>query len=150
MVQILKADVSHLTEIAPLFDAYRQFYDQPADLAKASNYIGDRLMNEESVIFLAKDETGKAVGFTQLYPTFCSVAASNVWVLYDLFVSPEARRTGVAEKLMQAAKEMGIKTKSAWLKLETGVDNTPGQALYEKRGWHRDTDFYTYFLDLED
>jgi len=143
MTEIIKADLSNLSEIAPLFDAYRQFYDQKPDL------IGERLKNYESVIFLARDNTEKPVGFTQLYPTFCSVAANNVWVLYDLFVAPEARRQGVAQQLMGAAKTLGADTDAAWLKLETGVTNKPGQALYEKLGWERDNEFYTYFQELD-
>ena len=149
MLNIIKADISNLTEIAKLFDAYRQFYDQKPDFNLATNYIKDRLNNDESIIYLAFNENGKAVGFTQLYPSFCSVAASNIWVLYDLYVSPDARRQGVAQKLLTQARRLGADTKSAWLKLETGITNNAGQTLYEKMGWVRDNDFHTYFLDLE-
>ncbi len=149
MTKIVKADISHLPEIANLFDAYRQFYEQKPDIELATRYIKARIDNNESVIYLAQDASGKGIGFTQLYPTFCSVAAQNVWVLYDLFVAHHARRQGVAEQLLTKARKLGVETKSAWLKLETGVMNKPGQALYEKQGWERDTEFHTYFLDLE-
>ncbi len=150
-VQIRRATMADVDLIAPLFDAYRQFYERPADLVLARDYIEARLKNDESVIFLAtamKDGAEIGLGFTQLYPSFCSVSAQNVWVLYDLFVDPNARRTGVAKRLMKEAKKHGRETGAAWLKLETALTNRPGQALYESLGWHRDNDFYTYHLPL--
>jgi ribosomal protein S18 acetylase RimI-like enzyme len=150
-VRLIKAGVEHVNEIAPLFDAYRQFYEEAADAKLAHDYIEARLKNNEATIFLAlgeKDSRTIALGFTLLYPTFCSVAAKNVWVLYDLFVTPDARRTGVAKKLMNAAKELGQESGAAWLKLETAHTNKPGQALYESLGWEKDEEFYTYSLSL--
>ena len=40
--------------IAPLFDAYRRFYDQPSDLALARAFVAERLERNESVIYLAE------------------------------------------------------------------------------------------------
>ena len=51
--------------IAPLFDAYRQFYEQPSDPALARAFIAERLERGESVIFVA-ERNGRAVGFVQL------------------------------------------------------------------------------------
>lgn len=150
MIVIETAEPTHAGEIAPLFDAYRQFYDQPADLAKAEAYISARLSARESVIFIARDSSGRALGFTQLYPTFCSVSAAPVWILYDLFVAPEARRNGAARKLLAAARAHAKSTGAAWIKLETNVDNIPGQTLYESDGWSRDTEFYSYYHYLDD
>lgn len=150
MVRVIRADLSHLDQIAPLFDAYRQFYEQPADLSKAREFIRARLGRGESIIFLALDKGGRALGFTQLYPTFCSVAAGPVFILYDLFVAPESRRKGVATELMEAARKLGEETGATWIKLDTAVTNIPGQSLYEKLGWKRDNDFYAYYLYISD
>ena len=84
--------------VAPLFDAYRQFYQQPSDPALARAFIAERLARSESVIFLAERD-GQAVGFVQLYPLFSSTAARprRLWLLNDLFVSPVGpRRRGGA------------------------------------------------------
>lgn len=151
-VRIIRAGVEQVGLIAPLFDAYRQFYDQAPDAQLAYDFIEARLSNDESVIFLAMGEKGgeaTALGFTQLYPTFCSLAVKNVWVLYDLFVTFDARRTGVAKLLMNQAKDFGRETGAAWLKLETAHTNKPGQALYESLGWELDEDFRAYYLPLE-
>lgn len=150
MIVIETAEPAHAGEIAPLFDAYRQFYDQAADLGAAQAYLSARLSARESVIFIARDPSGRALGFTQLYPTFCSVSAAPVWILYDLFVAPEARRRGAARKLLAAARAHAKSTGAAWIKLETNVDNIPGQTLYEADGWSRDTEFYSYYHYLDD
>ena len=83
-----KADVA---AIAQLFDAYRQFYQYPSDFALASGYIAERIEKAESVILLAQDVSGPALGFCQLYPTFCSLEAKPIYALYYLYVAPAAR-----------------------------------------------------------
>ena len=83
-----RAVPADLDAIAPLYDAYRQFYRKPADLALARRFLDERFERDESVIFVAEHAGGAVVGFTQLYPLFCSVAAERIFVLYDLFVTP--------------------------------------------------------------
>ena len=70
-----------LDAIAPLFDAYRQFYEKPADLALARRYLDERFKRKESVIYVAENERGEVIGFTQLYPAFCSGRADRTYVL---------------------------------------------------------------------
>ena len=84
---IERATIDDVTEIAKLFDAYRVFYMQQDDLMLASEFLTERINNSESVIFYAKDVAGNYVGFTQLYPSFCSIAVQRTWILYDLFVA---------------------------------------------------------------
>lgn len=148
MTTIRRATLSDLDAIAPLFDAYRQFYDQPADLALARQFIGDRLANAESVILLAQtareDGVGEVVAFCQLYPTFCSVEARAIYVLYDLFVSPIARKTGAGRALLEAALAHAKSQGVARMDLSTAKSNLGAQALYEALGWVRDEVFFTY------
>ena len=88
---IVRAGKEHLDDLAQLFDAYRQFYEQPSDLEGAREYLSERMANDDSVIFLAMRD-GEGVGFTQLYPSFTSLRMGPLWILYDLYVIPEARR----------------------------------------------------------
>jgi ribosomal protein S18 acetylase RimI-like enzyme len=138
------ATLSDLARIAPLFNAYRQFYEQADDLAVATTFIHDRLANAESVIILALDGAQKAVGFCQLYPTFCSVEAAPIYTLYDLFVSPQARRTGAARALLRAADACAAQTGRVRMDLTTARTNSSAQALYESEGWVQDAVFLTY------
>jgi ribosomal protein S18 acetylase RimI-like enzyme len=146
MTTTRRATLQDLEELTPLFDAYRQFYKQPGDLANAYQFLKERLSGNESVVFMAFNENN-AIGFTQLYPIFSSVSMQKAWLLNDLFVDPTARRSGAAEALLNAAKEHGIHTGAKWLLLETANDNFPAQSLYEKNGWVKAQDIF-YTLDL--
>jgi ribosomal protein S18 acetylase RimI-like enzyme len=66
--------------VAPLFDAYRQFYNQLPDLDGARRFLVERLGRGESVIYVVV-EGGRALGFTQLYPSFSSVSMRPIWIL---------------------------------------------------------------------
>ena len=144
VVTVRQARSADLDAVAPLFDAYRQFYRQPADLQLAKAFIGERMRAGESTVLLAEDAHGEAIGFCQLYPSFCSVAAAPIHVLYDLFVGPEARGTGAGRALMQAAQDFAAAAGSARMDLTTARDNSRAQALYEACGWQRDEVFLTY------
>jgi len=78
------------------------------------------------------------------YPTFCSVEAKPIYSLYDLFVSPEVRRSGVGKVLLQAAEKLAAATGKARMDLTTARTNKPAQAVYESLGWVRDEVFYAY------
>ncbi|RKP43620.1 GNAT family N-acetyltransferase [Trinickia fusca] len=137
-----------LDEVARLFDEYRQFYEQPSDLERARQFIGSRMENGESVLLVAEDAKGALGGFCQLYPTFCSVLAEPIYVLYDLYVAPAARRHGVARALLGAAHERARADGKARADLTTAKTNVNAQALYESMGWKQDEVFLTYNLDV--
>jgi GNAT superfamily N-acetyltransferase len=133
--------------VAPLFDAYRQFYGRPPDLAGARRFLVERLERGESVI-LAAIEDGRALGFTQLYPCFSSVSMKPIWILNDLYVADDARRRGVGTRLLQAARDHARSTGAVRLELSTAATNTAAQAAYERDGWERDTAVYHYEYHL--
>jgi ribosomal protein S18 acetylase RimI-like enzyme len=145
---VRRASLADLDLIAPLFDAYRQFYEQTPDLALAREFIGERLEREQSVIFVALRSDGSAVGFTQLYPSFSSASARRIFILNDLFVDPAARRSGVGERLLAAAVEFGRSVGAIRLTLSTAHSNSTAQSLYEGQGWRLDEVFRSYHLAL--
>ena len=146
-VSIVKASMGEIEQVAVLFDQYRQFYKQEADINLAKNYILNRVSTETSTIFLAK-VNDKAVGFTQLYSSFCSVDASPIIILYDLFVDSEVRQSGVGKALMDRAKEHAKEIGASRLDLETENTNIKAQRLYESLGYERETYFYKYSLEI--
>jgi GNAT superfamily N-acetyltransferase len=143
---IKKAALADVETIAPLFDAYRIFYEQETDVAAATNFLSQRLSKNESVIFIAFINN-TAVGFTQLFPIFSSVSLRTTWLLNDLYVAGDARKQGVAAALLNQAKLFGIENNAKWLLLETAADNFTAQSVYEKNGWIKQTDFF-YQLPL--
>lgn len=138
-----------LDSVARLFDQYRQFYRRESDLAGALAFIGSRLQNGDSVIFVVQAEPGgPVVGFTQLYPMFASLSMGRSFVLNDLFISPMARGLGLGRLLLLRAARYGRESGARYLELSTELTNLAAQRLYEKLGWVRETAFVQYSLDL--
>ena len=147
-LRVVQAGLQHLDALVPLFDAYRVFYEQESDVEKAEAFLRERLSGLESIIFLAfqGDEPG---GFTQLYPSFSSVSLARIWILNDLFVTPEQRGRGLAEALLQRAATFAANAGALRLSLATQVENETAQRLYERLGWQREDGFYHYSLQVE-
>jgi GNAT superfamily N-acetyltransferase len=83
-----------------------------------------------------------------LFPSFSVLSAARIFILNDLFVSPEARRKRVGALLLDAAAGFGRAVGAVRLTLSTEVTNEKAQRLYEKEGWKRQTEFYSYDLSL--
>jgi len=143
------ATIADLGLLVPLFDAYRQFYGATADPDMARRFLSERFEHNESVILLALDHRGSGVGFTQLFRSFSSLSCATIFILNDLFVTPEARRQGIGSSLLHAAQEFASAAGAVRLTLSTQVTNSSAQALYEAEGWSRQSDFYVYNLRLQ-
>ena len=143
------ASTKDIEAVALLFDAYRQFYQQSSDLPLATKFIRDRISKEESVIILAENADHEALGFCQMYPSFCSVDAVAIYTLYDLFVQPEARRTGAGKALLLAAEKHAARHGVARMDLTTAKTNHAGQALYQSLGWVQDALFFSYSKQIQ-
>ena len=134
-----------------LFDKYRIFYKCPSDIALAERFIGERLANNESVIFVALKE-GIPAGFTQLYPKYSSLSAIKNWILNDLYVEKEYRKQGIGESLIRAAMQFAKDTGAGYVQLETAVDNHTAQQLYETIGFKKqppDEEHFLYRINIE-
>lgn len=138
------ATMADLDAVAPLFDSYRQFYEQAPDLASARGFIRERLQKGESIILLASNEARQIVGFCQLYPIFCSIEAQPIYSLSDLFVIPQARRSGAGKALLLAAERLAVENGRVRIELTTARTNRAAQSVYESLGWRRDEVFHAY------
>jgi hypothetical protein len=61
-----RAIAADVDAVAPLFDAYRQFYGQAPDLSACTRWLRERIQRDESVVLVAERDRA-AIGFTQLY-----------------------------------------------------------------------------------
>ncbi|MCE9681931.1 GNAT family N-acetyltransferase [Halomonas alkalisoli] len=145
-MSIRHASLADLAPLSELLDGYRQFYRQKPDLAGARQFLQARLERSDSHILVHEGPTGELQGFVQLYPLLSTVRLAPLWLLNDLFVAPQARRSGVGRALMLAARELASSHGVGHLKLATEIDNRTAQALYASLGWQRDTTFYHYGL----
>lgn len=142
-MDILKADITSLELITPLFNEYRSFYEQTSDLEGARQFIQERMVNQESVIFLAK-EGEVAVGFTQLYPTFSSVGIKKGYILNDLYVDANYRKKGIGRALIQEVFQFCEERNVHFVQLETAPDNVQAKTLYEKMGMQLSNEYDCY------
>ena len=146
-MRIVKADINHISLIAPLLDQYRIFYKQNSNVNAAKEFLEKRVLNNESIVFLAIDGN-KPIGFVQLYPSFSSVSLQAIFILNDLYVATSHRGKKVGEQLLTRAMEYCREKECKGLALETGIDN-PAKRLYERLGWKKDTDCFHYFWTLK-
>ncbi|HEY0666339.1 MAG TPA: GNAT family N-acetyltransferase [Gallionella sp.] len=146
-ITVRQAVLSDIEALIPLFDSYRQFYGRPSDISAARVFLLDRFNHGESFLFIA--HVGNTpVGFTQLYPSFSSASLARVFVLNDLFVHEQARRKGVASKLMTAATEFAKSLGAVRVSLSTATTNQTAQALYQSARWKRDEQFFVYHFAI--
>jgi len=144
-MNIVQAQLEHLDDLVPLFDGYRIFYKQESNQDQARFFLKERIINNESVIYIAY-HNDKAVGFTQLYPLFSSVSMERMYILNDLFVCSDVRGIGVGQELIQAAKNLCIEKQYKGLGIQTANDN-PAQHLYERVGFVKDPDLQFFWTN---
>lgn len=149
--RIRRATTADTDLVAPLFDAYRVFYGKAPDLAAARAFLAARLAREESVVLLASIASGdgeEAIGFAQLYRSFSSVSLGAIVILNDLFVSPTARRSGAARRLIAEAAMLAASEGAIRLDLATQHTNAPALALYRSLGFIAESGFTHMSLAL--
>ena len=131
-ITIRRAEPSDIDTVIHLFDGYRQFYGKNSDLDAVREFLMARFAHRESVMFIAFDGE-KAVGFTQLYPSFSSVSLARIFVLNDLFVIQSARRSGVASKLLLSAINFSRDKGAVRVSLSTAIENYTAQQYFDER-----------------
>ena len=147
-MEIIRASVKNLNILANLFDEYRQFYQQESDIESAKMFLTSRLENNQSIIFLALDNN-KGAGFTQLYPSFSSVSMEKIFILNDLYVNPDYRKSGIGTLLLEKAKNYSFENNSIRLFLETDKTNHSAQKLYEQNGWTKDNEHFYFTISTK-
>ena len=145
---IVKANINHIQQVGELFDLYRQFYKYVSNINESTDYISERMKNNESIIFIATNKQKEVMGFVQLYETFGSLHLGKIIILYDLFVKKEFRKYGIGIKLMKKSEEYAKSIGAKGIELSTAKDNLTAQSLYEKIGYIRDNEFYSYSFEL--
>jgi GNAT superfamily N-acetyltransferase len=127
---------------------YCDFYEvDPSDeelLGMSRALIADP--EREGTQLIARDDDGRPIGFATIFWTWTTLSASRLGVMNDLFVTEEARGTGIAEALIAACadrcRERGI-TSLDWT---TAQDNYRAQRLYDRIGARRDERWLDYSL----
>ncbi|BCW12096.1 hypothetical protein NtRootA4_31590 [Arthrobacter sp. NtRootA4] len=113
---------------------------QPDD-ARLSLLLDAAARAREGVLLVAEDvETGRLVGTASLLPfgsPLSRQAEDGEVELRLLAVLPEARRTGLGQKLLDESARLAAARGAARVVLDTAVDNEPSQRLYRRLGYVR-------------
>ena len=134
-MQVTQATIDNIDGLTAIFEQYRQFYRKEADHVAAKAFLRKRIINKESIIYIAINDEDKIVGFTQLYPSFSSTRLSKLWILNDLCVDKESRGMGISKLLIARAKQLCTETNACAVILETEKDNLIGNSLYAATGF---------------
>ena len=137
---IAPARESDLQELLALMRAYCDFYETaPSDadlLALARSQVADP--EGEGVQLLARDASGAAVGFASVFWSWDTTEAARVGIMNDLYVSPEARGSGLADALIAACVQACATRGAQRLDWQTAPENLRAQAVYERVGGTRE------------
>ena len=145
---VRRATLEDLQPLAVLFDEYRQFYGASSNLELSYQFLKQRVLNQESVIFVhVKDDI--FTGFVLLYMGFSSVACSIYYILDDVYVTPIYRRQGSAKQLIDTAILFARHENAQRISLETQKNNYHSHQLYEQMGFVKDNEFQTYHCFLK-
>lgn len=145
-MELRKATIDDVDELAGLFNKYRIFYEKDSALIEAKEFLSQRFVNHESEIFVAMDNA-VMTGFVQLYPLFSSTRMKRLWLLNDLFVLEEYRGKGISIALIDHVKEFCRETGACGFMLQTAKTNVIGNRLYEKMGLELDREYNVYSWD---
>ena len=128
-----------LPELLTLMRGYCDFYEvapSDEDLLKMSRaLIADPV--REGMQLLARDESGRPIGFATIFWTWSTTRAARIGVMNDLFVAPGGRGTGAADALIAACLERCRAHGAAALASKTALDNHRAQAVYDRVGGRR-------------
>ena len=129
-----------LPELLPLMRAYCDFYEvAPSDddlLGMCRALIADP--DREGVQLIGRDSSGAAVGFATVFWSWSTLSAARIGVMNDLFVTPGARGSGIAQALIDACLDRTRRHGAHSLSWQTARDNARAQALYERIGAERE------------
>ena len=136
---ITRVGEEDLEELLPLLRAYCDFYGaSPSDealLAVSRALIADP--EREGLQLIARGPDGAAVGFATVYWTWQTLNAARLAIMNDLFIAPEGRGSGLADRLIAACRERAAEHGASALAWQTAKDNLVAQRVYDRVGGHR-------------
>jgi GNAT superfamily N-acetyltransferase len=139
-----------LDDLLALMRGYCDFYeaDTPDEalLTLSRALLADP--DNEGMQLIARDDAGRAVGFATVYWTWQTLAASRLAVMNDLFVTADARGTGLADALIAACVDEARAKGATSLSWQTAKDNHRAQKLYDRIGAKR-SEWVDYSLPVE-
>ena len=121
-------------ETARLFDEYRVHYGWPSAPERTHEWLLTQLVSGRLIAWTASVDS-LPDAFVTVAPTPASLALGVAWQVRDLYVSPHARRRGLARALMAHVLVRANAAAVTRVSLQTEVDNAPALQLYRQLGF---------------
>jgi ribosomal protein S18 acetylase RimI-like enzyme len=135
--QVWRAEPHEAEVVARLLVAFRNHlgFDWPSDDAFLASV--ERLIEDPATYYLlgAPSAGSPAAGVVQLRYRWSVWRAAEDCELEDLFVSADARRSGLGRTLLSAAIDRARERGCRRIKLDTAERNEPALALYRSAGF---------------
>ncbi|MDC0535415.1 GNAT family N-acetyltransferase [Francisellaceae bacterium] len=145
-VTIRKVTQNDFEAWAKLYQGYADFYQVPMNDEILNNVWTWIFDSNTSFYCLVAELDTKLVGFMHYRAMPSSLRGIMVGFLDDLFVMPEARGTGVVDKLFDGLKDQAEQNSWPLVRWITAEDNYRGRAYYDKMS--QKTKWVTYQLDI--
>jgi ribosomal protein S18 acetylase RimI-like enzyme len=132
-INVSRLEADDRAEWDVLYRGYAEFYQVPMN-DHILDRVWDWILDDSNPFFgfVAKDESGKALGLMHCRQMPSPLRGELVGFLDDLFVSPDARGQGVVEKLYAALHELGKQQGWPFIRWITAENNYRGRAVYDK------------------
>lgn len=129
-----------LQALVPLFDAYRAFFAGNDDVARSQQFLSERLLRGDSVIFIGR-QNESVQGFVQLYPLWSSWHCRRIWFLSDLYVCVGSRKLGLGSRLVERVTAYAQETEASSVMVELPLREPHLERFYAKLGFTKDPIF---------
>jgi GNAT superfamily N-acetyltransferase len=128
-----------LAEAAQLLDEYRQHYGANPAPEAVERWMHEQVTGERMRVYAA-GPGDHVLGVCTVAVVPATLTLRTVWLLRDLYVDPDARRTGVARALLASVADAARSEGAHRLSLQTEATNTRALDLYAKAGFEPVTD----------
>lgn len=133
MIEITKAGPADIPDWHEMRDAL-----WPHAAAENAAEIAAQIDNPETVAFIARDAAGRALGFAEGairhdYVNGCD--SSPVGFLEGIYVMPDARRIGVARRLVAALAEWSRQHDCQEMASDADIDNAISHQMHDALGF---------------
>lgn len=144
-MRIIRNSLEYIDQLVDVVEEYREFCGVPVSPKETKDFFQKRFENDESVTFIAIDETSNVLmGFANTYLSFSTLSLRRLVILNDLGVSKTFQGRGVAQSLVNEVIAYAKSLDSVRVELKTKKNNVNAQKLYQSLGFEPDNEHFYY------
>lgn len=145
---LIEPTPAQLSDVAEVFDEYRQHYAQPVVPGQTLAWLIDHAGHRRLTVFSARiGEDLAGLATTAMMPASLQLGCS--WQLRDLYVRPSSRRRGAARALLDAVRAAAAAAGALRLSVQTEPGNNAALQLYRTSGFVPVEDLQILMLPLQ-